>query len=75
MRQRLSLRRGEGAGYFDKPAVVGSSPTSSESCCSSEAEQRKNKPEPLIPAAKSSGLLHPKPGWRSTGILLAQERG
>ena len=50
-----SLRRGEGAGYFDKPADVGSSPTSGESGCSSVAEQRKT-PVPVIPAAKSCAV-------------------
>ena len=35
-----------------KPTVVGSIPTGDGSWCSSVVEQRKERPEPLIPAAK-----------------------
>jgi len=57
------LRRGEGAGYLDKPMAVGSIPTGGRSCRSSVVEQRKEN------ARAEDSRRKKKPGWRGGELL------
>jgi hypothetical protein len=64
--RRKSLRRGEGAGYFDEPMVVGSIPTGGASRRSSVVEQRKEN------ARAADSRRKKMPGWRGGELLRLQ---